>query len=396
MTVSKNCTSERLTARRTERSAVVLAAGKGTRFRSKIPKVLHPLCGRPMIVYLLDVLKQLSIDEPIIVVGEGAELVRSALAGYGVHFVLQREQLGTGHAVQCAVPLLETRAGNVLVLSGDTPFAPREALEQLFSECDQGAAEALLTVELEDPSGNGRILRNTEGDVVDIIEEKDADGYQKQIREVNAGFACFRVQDLLEYLPSLRNDNAAGEFYLTDMVRILHQAGKRVRAVRLEKSDDVVTINDRVQLAAAERRVRRRIATHWMLRGVTMTSPESCLIEPSVSIGADSVLEDGVILRGKTSIGEGSCIGAYTTVRDSQIGDKVSIGSHCVVSSSTIGSGTTIESAVTVEAGSAIGSNCTLGTRTRIRGGKLDDGTVLDCTAAREDAEGTLKKRKAR
>lgn len=342
------------------RHAVILAAGKGTRFRSDLPKVLHPLCGRPMVMYLLDLLAELGVGEPIVVVGAGKERVEQVLRPYRVRFVEQREQRGTADAVRAAVPELCRREGCTLVLYGDTPFVPRSALEALFAACEAGADESLLTVELADPTGNGRILRDAAGNVVDIVEEKDADPEIRRIREVNAGFVCFRIPSLLQHLGEVSNDNAAGEYYLTDLVRILRKAGKAVVAIPCANPEEIVTINDRLQLARAERWLRSRINRKWMLEGVTLLNPETILIEPEVRLEPDSLLEDGVALRGKSTLGRGVHVGAGTQLYNCRIGGNSVFGAHTVVKESRVEEAVNVGDGAYVER-SVLGRGCRVG-----------------------------------
>ncbi|GAB4233889.1 MAG: hypothetical protein Kow00109_06700 [Acidobacteriota bacterium] len=342
------------------RHAVILAAGKGTRFRSDLPKVLHPLCGRPMIVYLLELLAELGVTAPVVVVGAGKERVEEALRAYNVRFAEQREQKGTADAVRAALPELRRREGCTLVLYGDTPFVPRSALEALFTACEGGADEALLTVELDDPTGNGRILRDSAGNVADIVEEKDADAETRRIREVNAGFVCFRIPSLLQHLADVTNDNAAGEYYLTDLVRILRKAGKRVVGIRCTQPEEIVTINDRVQLARAERWLRSRINRSWMLEGVTLLNPETILIEPGVRLEPDSLLEDGVALRGETTLARGVRVGAGAQISRSRIGAGSVLGTHAVVKETEIADSVTVGAGAYIER-SVLGRGCRVG-----------------------------------
>ncbi len=313
------------------RYAVILAAGKGTRFHSDKPKVLHELCGKPMVTYLLDRLAELRLDRIWIVVGEGAEKVKAALASYPAEFQLQNPPLGTGHAVMTLLPALREISGSVLVLYGDTPLIPVSILERLFSEREKTQAdEVLLTAEVNDPSGYGRILRNSEGRLIDIIEEKEASPEQKAIREINAGFACFRAESLVTCLPLLSNDNRAGEYYLTDMVRTIAAREGRVEGLRFGGREEIFGINNRVELSSAERRLQRSINHGWMMRGVTLQDPERTVIDADVQIGPDTTILVGAVLRGDTRIGRGCRIGTYTYLEDAVLEDNVRV-EHCAM-----------------------------------------------------------------
>jgi len=326
------------------RYAVVLAAGKGTRFKSEKPKVLHEVCGRPMISYLLDKLPSLGIERTWVVLGEGSDQVEKALAPYPVEFAHQDRQLGTGHAVMSARAGFGNLTGSLIVLYGDTPLIPTETLEELFRVREQtGAAEVLLTVELENPAGYGRILRGADGKIVDIREEKEATPAQKAVREINAGFACFDVQVLTDSLDSLSNNNRAGEYYLTDLVKILSGQGKQVETVCYPVNDDVFGINDRTELAAAENRLRKRINVHLMRSGVTLLDPEKTFIDDTVTIGPDTVVHPGAIILGQTQIGPNCVIGAYTQIQDSVLEEGVTVDHGSVVRESTLVQGRVVD-----------------------------------------------------
>jgi bifunctional UDP-N-acetylglucosamine pyrophosphorylase / glucosamine-1-phosphate N-acetyltransferase len=329
-------------ASRDARHAVILAAGKGTRFKSEKPKVLHEICGKPMITYLLDRLGELGVDRTWIVVGEGADQVRTALADYTVAFQLQSPQLGTGHAVMTLLPVLREMSGSVLVLYGDTPLISVPVLERLFAEIETSKAdEVLLTAELDAPEGYGRILRNEDGGVIDIIEEKEASPDQKAITEINAGFACFRAESLTRCLPLLSNDNRAGEYYLTDLVRIISSRGGRVKGLRSTGQDEILGINNRAELAAAETRMRREINQRWMLDGVTLLDPERTVIDAGVEIGADTTILVGAVIRGKTRIGRGCSIGTYTYLEDAVLEDDARVDHCAIVRGGRLGKGRT-------------------------------------------------------
>jgi bifunctional UDP-N-acetylglucosamine pyrophosphorylase / glucosamine-1-phosphate N-acetyltransferase len=316
---------------RNVRHAVILAAGQGTRFKSDKPKVLHEICGKPMITYLLDRLGELGVDRTWVIVGERAEEVRSALVEYPLEFQLQSPQLGTGHAVMTLLPVLGEISGSVLVLYGDTPLISVSVLEQLFKTLEAtGADEVLLTAELDVPDGYGRILRDEAGQVVDIIEEKEASPDQKAIREINAGFACFRAESLARSLPLLSNDNRAGEYYLTDLVKIISSRGGKVEGLCSAGENEIFGINNRAELAAAETQMRRSINRRWMLEGVTFLDPERATVDAEVEIGVDTTVLVGAVIRGRTRIGRGCVIGTYTYLEDAVLGDNARV-EHCAI-----------------------------------------------------------------
>lgn len=300
---------------------VILAAGQGTRMRSEIPKVLHPLCGRPMVFYALDAVKGLSDLPPVLVVGHGAEEVRRTV-GEAVTYVEQREQLGTGHAVLQARPALEGRADEVLILYADMPLLTGETLRRVVdARRSARAALSILTVVAEDPRGFGRVVRRADGSVARIVEEADATEAERAIRELNAGVYACDAAWLWAYLPALPL-SPKGEYYLTDLVGMAADEGRRVVTVAADDPTEMLGINNRVHLAEAEAVLRRRINRRWMEAGVTMLDPETTYIEPTVTIGTDTLIWPNTILRGKTVIGRHCQIGPNTLIENSVIGDR--------------------------------------------------------------------------
>ncbi len=299
---------------------VILAAGQGTRMKSALPKVLHPLAGRPMVLYLVEAVRPLTSLPPVLVVGHGAEEVRRAV-GEGVVYAKQREQLGTGHAVLQARPALEGRAEEVLILYGDMPLLTTETMRQVVEARREAEATlALLTVVAEDPRGFGRVVRGGDGDVLRIVEEADATEEERAIRELNAGVYACDAAWLWEHLPRLPL-RPRGEYYLTDLVEMAVGEGRRVAAVATADPVEVLGINTRVHLAEAEAVSGRPTTRRWMEAGVTMIDPETTYIEADVVIGADTVLWPNTILRGRTTIGARCQIGPSTVIEDSTIGN---------------------------------------------------------------------------
>ena len=240
-----------------KRYALVLAAGKSTRFRSHLPKVIHPLCGRPVLAHILEKLRSLDLDKIFVVVGHGEDRVKDAVAGFDVDFVVQEEPLGTGHAVMSAIPRLNHLSGSLLVIAGDTPMIRLATLIMLFETREEhNADEVVLTATHENPHGYGRMIRDPKGEAVDIVEEKDATADQKEIREINTGIACFRIDTLLKGLSHLSQDNAAAEYYLTDLVRIFCRLGHTVVTLESEHPDETLGINSLEELALAEEKMK--------------------------------------------------------------------------------------------------------------------------------------------
>jgi bifunctional UDP-N-acetylglucosamine pyrophosphorylase/glucosamine-1-phosphate N-acetyltransferase len=318
-------------------AAVILAAGKGTRMKSRIPKVLHQVNGRPVVGYPVGLSRQLGCDPTVLVVGHGAEELKRCLAGEDVRYALQAEQLGTGHALLCAREQLAGFAGTVLLLCGDVPLLREDTLSRLIEHHQaNGAAATVLTADAADPHGYGRIIRNG-GEVTAIVEERDATAEQKAIREINTGIYAFEAPLVFEALGNLKCDNAQGEYYLTDVLQAMRTSGGKVQALVMSDMEEAMGINDRVQLAKAEKAMRRRINETLMRNGVTFIDPRAAYIEEQVEIGADTVIHPGVCLGGKTRIGRNCVIEPHVTIRDCVIGDEVRIKAGSVLEGSQIG-----------------------------------------------------------
>ena len=290
-------------------TAVILAAGKGTRMKSKLPKVLHKVGGHPMLEHVMDAAETAGCRDNVVVIGHGAELVRE-LVGSRARIALQAEQLGTGHAVLQAADTLKNFTGTVMILCGDTPLLEAAELQKFYEEhVKSGAAATVMSAIMEDPYGYGRILRDEKGDVAGIVEEKDATPEQKKIKEINTGNYCVEAPLLFEVLKTLGNDNAQGEYYLTDVLAKLRGMGKKVGGVVTADSEMIMGVNSRRQLAEAEGVMRRRILERLMDEGVTIMDPASTFIEKSVKIAPDTVIYPFTWLRGGTVIGEDCEIG---------------------------------------------------------------------------------------
>ncbi len=306
-------------------AAIILAAGQGTRMKSKFPKVIHPLLGKPMLAYAVETAKQSGAEPVFVVVGFGKEKVIATM-GSELQYVWQQEQLGTGHAVKIARQQLLPLAGELLVLYGDTPLLQAETIGELLElKHREAAAAAILTIEMKNPAGYGRMIRNSAGNIVGIIEDKDASSEQKAITEVNTGVYCFDVETLLETLEEIEPRNAQGEYYLTDVFKILVDRGLKVVGYKTEAAEEVMGPNDRVQLARTEGYLKRSINEHWMREGVTLTDPDHTYIGPDVQIGRDTTILPGTMLYGKTIIGEDCVIGPNCRIEDSVIADQTVI-----------------------------------------------------------------------
>ncbi|MCS6953470.1 MAG: bifunctional UDP-N-acetylglucosamine diphosphorylase/glucosamine-1-phosphate N-acetyltransferase GlmU [Bryobacterales bacterium] len=311
---------------------VILAAGLGTRMKSRHAKVLHRAGGRALIEHVLEaVLEVVPPQQIVVVTGCQAEAVESLVRDRGVRFARQQEPRGTGHAVMAA---RDATAGakRVAVLYGDCPLLTAETLRRLIAhQAASDAAAVLLTTFLDDPTGYGRILRDPDGRIVEIVEEKSATEEQRAIREINAGFYCFAAAALWEHIREIRPDNAAGEYYLTDLVKILRQAGKMVLPLPHDNSQELLGINTRAELAAADRILRERIARRLMLEGVTIEKPETVTIDPEVRIGMDTVIGPFAQILGRSVIGENCRVGACAILEDAQLEDDVAVEPFSVV-----------------------------------------------------------------
>lgn len=321
-------------------AVVILAAGLGTRMKSKLPKVLHPLLGKPLLGYCIDTAFASGAEKVVVVVGHGAEQVRQAFADYpNLRFVVQEQQLGTAHALAQAQPVLADFGGPIVVTQGDTPLTRVETLTGLVSTLqNQGAGMALLTMRLEDPTGYGRILRDEQGQILGNVEQKDATPEQSTIQEINPGVYCFDTS-LWERLRRVDNHNAAGEYYLPDLIRIYREAGQKVASIESKDTGELLGVNSRHQLAQVERVLLERLRAYWMAQGVRMIQPESIYLEPSVELAPDVTLWPGVILRGQTRLGEGVEVGAYAVLSDTVVEAGGKIKSHTVCEEAHISSG---------------------------------------------------------
>jgi bifunctional UDP-N-acetylglucosamine pyrophosphorylase/glucosamine-1-phosphate N-acetyltransferase len=308
---------------------VILAAGQGTRMKSELPKVLHPVAGRPMVAEVVATARELGAQTIVVVVGHGAEQVKEVV-GEGVTFALQAEQLGTGHAVLQAQPALtHSTADTVLVLYGDSPLITAETLRRaLVSHREQKATVTLLSFLPADPTGYGRIVRAADGRVMSIVEQRDATDAQKQIRESNSGFMIFEAAWLWEHLAKLGR-SPKGEYYLTDTTAMAVIQGRTVQALPIEERE-VLGVNDRMQLAAASVVLWQKRRDHWMREGVTLVDPATVWIEADVTIGRDTTIYPNVYLKGNTTIGANCTIGAFSILENATVagGSEVSPHSH--------------------------------------------------------------------
>jgi bifunctional UDP-N-acetylglucosamine pyrophosphorylase/glucosamine-1-phosphate N-acetyltransferase len=336
----------------------VLAAGKGTRMKSDLPKVLHPLGGKSLVERVFDIAETLQPTRRLAIVGYGREKVREGLAHItDLEFVEQLAQLGTGHAVQQVLPHLADFDGDFLVLNGDAPLLRPETLQDLLRvHREKGQAATILTAHLPDPTGYGRVFCDENGFLTEIIEHRDCTPEQRSNTRVNAGIYCFRWKDLAQVLPQLKNDNDQAEYYLTDAVNML----RPVVICDCADFQETLGINDRLQLAEAYGILQKRIKDHWMRQGVNIIDPTSVTIEDGVELVADVTIEPQTHLRGKTKIGAGSRIGPSSMIENSTIGENVT-AAFSVIIDSIVNQNTTVGPYAHLRGNANVGKGCRIG-----------------------------------
>lgn len=308
-------------------AVIILAAGKGKRMRSGLVKVLHPLLGRPMLSYPLEVsLAHLQPEKTVVVVGHQAEQIQACFSDPRITFVRQNDQLGTGHAVSVTEPILGDFEGTILILCGDVPLITAHTLTEMVNlHRDKKDTLSLLTAHREDPAGYGRVVHGSRGGMHRVVEEKDATDRERKITEINTGIYCVQAPFLFKALGKLRSDNAQGEYYLPDIIEVAHRKKKKIDTFSVPDPVESMGINTRAELAQAEEILADRVRRHWMAEGVTIQDTTSVYIEPTVRIGGDTVVFPNCYLRGETTIGMNCRIGPQVEICDSQIGDRVQI-----------------------------------------------------------------------
>ncbi|MCZ6515646.1 MAG: bifunctional UDP-N-acetylglucosamine diphosphorylase/glucosamine-1-phosphate N-acetyltransferase GlmU [Acidobacteria bacterium] len=357
-------------------SVVVLAAGLGTRFKSNRAKLLHPIAGKPLGRYLLDTVRQLTPQKIYMIVGHQADQVREALAGPDLEFVPQKQQLGTGHALQIAQPYLEKdTAAHVLVLVGDVPLIRKETLEGfLDAHRKQRAAGSVLSVRLDDPAGYGRVVRRGRA-FLGVVEEKNCTPAQKKIREISTGILCFDRKKLLAHIGRLSNKNPQGEYLLPDLLTIFRRKKFRLHAFEASDPEEVEGVNDRAGLARAEKRIRRRKLESLMQSGVSVIDPDNTYVDPEVEIGPDTVVEPGVSLLGETRIGADCLIRSYSTLQNCRVGDRTVIRPCCYITETEIASDALIGPFAHLRDGTRIEAEARVGNFVEIKKSTVGRGT---------------------
>lgn len=372
----------------TELHVVILAAGKGTRMKSAVSKVVHPLVGRPLIEHVIRTTTDLDVATTTVVVGHGAEDVRAALAGYpSVDFVVQSPQLGTGHALLQAQSLLTDRQGTVLLLYGDVPLLTTSTLQQLIDRHRASRATlTVLTASLADPYGYGRIVRDDSGRIERIVEERDASEAERALREVNSGIYALELDGLLDDLRNLATDNSQGEYYLTDLVSTNYRRGRRVETLCIEDSTELRGVNTRVDLAELGRVLLDRTRRKLMLQGVTLEDPATTYVESDVTIGEDTVIAPCVTLSGLTVIGARCHIRSGTRISDSTLGDDVTVLDNTLVARSAIASGAAIGPMAHLRPDSHVGPGARVGNFVELKKTVLGAGSKANHLAYLGDA----------
>lgn len=354
-------------------SVVILAAGQGKRMKSDLPKVLQPVAGRPMLAHVIDCARVLRPGAIHVVYGHGGEQVREALATAPVDWVLQAERHGTGHAVMQAAPAIPDE-DTVLVLYGDVPLTEADTLRMLLERAADGAL-AILSVKLPDPTGYGRVLRDTAGRVYRIVEQKDANRKEQAVDEVNTGLMAVGAARLKGWLGRLSNDNAQGEYYLTDVVAMAVKAGVKVEAVLAPTVAEVQGVNDKLQLSQVEAEYRRRRAEELMLGGVTVADPARLDVRGEVTHGRDVFLDANVLLEGKVMLGDRVRIGPNVVLRDCEIGADTVIHPNCVLEQSVVGCGCSIGPFARMRPGNVLEDTVHLGNFVEVKNSRVGIGS---------------------
>ena len=367
---------------------MILAAGLGTRMKSRRAKVLHEIAGRPLVCHVVRAAFELSPETLFVVVGhqasevegavrdEAARLVERGSASPDLQFVLQQDQRGTGHAVMAGRDKLAGRPDPVVIVAGDTPMIESETLKRLVEvHASEKNDATMLTVKMEDPTGYGRIVRDVDGSFLRCVEQKDGSPEDLAVKEVAVSIYCFTPGALLEGLDSLKTDNAQGEYYLTDVPRILLSRGRRVGLVCHGDPEEVSGVNTRIELAELDRKLRERTLRRLMLSGVTIVDPGSTCIHQDVQIGQDTIVHPQVIIEGDTSIGSDCVVESWTRLKNCRIGNGVSIRNSCVIEDSTIRDGATVGPFARLRMHSDIGEKAGIGNFVEVKKSRLGRGT---------------------
>lgn len=351
--------------------AIILAAGKGTRMKSKYPKVVHKVCGKEMVNHIIDVSKKSGVKDVVTILGHESEVVKSILPE-DTMIAMQIEQLGTGHAVKMAKEYINDE-DTIVILCGDTPLIKEETLKRLFDyHIENEYTATVLTTKVENPTGYGRVIRDENGDLLKIVEQKDGNAEELAVNEINSGIYCFKGQMLRESLDLLDNNNAQGEYYLTDTIKILRDKGFKVGAFNGSTIEELMGVNSRVELAKAEYLMRKRINELHLVNGVTIIDTESTYIEADVEIGSDTIIYPGVMLHGNTKIGSECIIGMNSSITNSVIGNNTEVKNSTIIDS-TVGENTTVGPYAYLRPKSNIGNNVKIGDFVEVKNATIGD-----------------------
>ncbi len=355
---------------------VILAAGQGSRMKSALPKVLHPVAGKPMLHHVVDTAKQLGAEKIHTVIGHGADQVRASLHDDSVNWVLQTEQLGTGHAVAQALPDLPDNA-RVLILYGDVPLTRKDTLEAMVSDLDDSNL-ALLTVDMDNPHGYGRIVRNDQGQVQAIVEQKDATAEQQDINEVNTGILAVSASHLKSWLPTLSNSNAQGEYYLTDIIAMAVDNGLSVTVSQPLNPFEVQGVNNRLQLAELERWYQRQQAERLMTEGATLADPARIDVRGELTIGNDLWIDVNAVFEGKVSLGSNVVIGPNCVIKDATIADGAEIKANSVIEGAVVGANAQIGPFARLRPGTELAANTKVGNFVETKKAVVGEGSKIN------------------
>ncbi|GGA70891.1 bifunctional UDP-N-acetylglucosamine diphosphorylase/glucosamine-1-phosphate N-acetyltransferase GlmU [Ornithinibacillus halotolerans] len=369
-----------------KRFAVILAAGQGTRMKSKLYKVLHPVLGKPMVQHVLEQVKEVGLDEIVTVVGFGSDKVKELL-GEQTKFVIQEEQLGTGHAVIQAEELLKDKKGTTIVVCGDTPLITKETFKNLCEHHEkEGAKATILTAQAPNPFGYGRVVRNDNNEVERIVEQKDANPNELLISEINTGTYCFDNEALFAALKEVSNDNAQGEYYLPDVIEILKNKSEKVTAFLTANFDETLGVNDRVALAQAEKTMKLRINEQHMRNGVTIIDPENTYISPEVLIEQDVIIYPGSIISGDSIIKENAIIGPNSEIKNCEVG-KDTVIKQSVATDSKIGERVNVGPFAHIRPDASIGDEAKVGNFVEIKKASIGKSSKVSHLSYIGDAE---------
>ncbi|HFB63901.1 MAG TPA: UDP-N-acetylglucosamine diphosphorylase/glucosamine-1-phosphate N-acetyltransferase [Aeromonadales bacterium] len=366
-------------------SVIILAAGQGTRMHSSLPKVLHPIAGKPMLHHVIEAADKLKPIAIHIVFGHGGDEVKKASSEYKVQWHLQQQQLGTGHAVNQAMPNIADEE-TVLILFGDVPLIQVETIRNLLTKV-AFKQMALLTVVLDDPTGYGRIVRNEKNEVQSIVEQKDANEAQRRIQEVNTGILAAQAGDLKRWLNNLDNNNAQGEYYLTDIIEMAVKDGYKVATSQAVDALEVEGVNNRLQQAKLERHYQKKQADVLMLQGVTLLDPTRIDVRGDITVGKDVVIDVGVILEGDVKLGDGVYVGPNTLIKNSEIAEYSRISANCVIEAAMVESFVSIGPFARLRPGTVLKQQVHVGNFVEIKNSTLEQGSKAGHLSYLGDAE---------